>query len=337
MRASSTPTICTSNVAVLRGGAREATVQHRLDHETFGLVCGEDGKKFKTRSGDVVRLVDLLDEAVERMHKGMVARNEEAAAAKAEAAAAADGDAGGGAAHGRRAERRRDEGGGARPRNLSPSSTPTSKGNRNSNYIFSFDRMLDPRGDTAVYLLYAGARLCGILRKAGADGDANRTALVGRATLTLGDDAEMALGRELLRFQEVQEGRRRRCCPTRSCEYAYAARTSAEEITDFYVKCKVLGTPEQARAASSSTPPSPPCASRSSSSASASSSASEILPTRQTRITHRARHKLLERRAKLLVRRHAVAAGVDVLAARREDARRRCATTRAARARRSRP
>ena len=49
------------------------------------------GREFKTRSGDVVRLADPLDEAVERMHKGMVARNEEAAAAKAEVAAAADG------------------------------------------------------------------------------------------------------------------------------------------------------------------------------------------------------------------------------------------------------
>ena len=36
----------------------------RIDHVPFGLVCGPDGKKYKTRSGDVVRLVDLLDEAV---------------------------------------------------------------------------------------------------------------------------------------------------------------------------------------------------------------------------------------------------------------------------------
>ena len=116
------------------------------------------------------------------------------------------------------------------------------KGNRNSNYIFSFDRMLDPRGDTAVYLLYAGARLCGILRKAGADGDANRTALVGRATLTLGNDAEMALGRELLRFQEVVERTTAALLPNYLCEYAYEL---CGKITDFYVKCKVLGTPEQ--------------------------------------------------------------------------------------------
>ena len=42
-----------------------------LEHVPFGLVLGEDGKKFKTRSGEVVRLVDLLDEAVTRMLAGM--------------------------------------------------------------------------------------------------------------------------------------------------------------------------------------------------------------------------------------------------------------------------
>jgi arginyl-tRNA synthetase len=41
--------------------------QQRLDHVGFGVVQGEDGKRFKTRSGDTVRLVDLLDEAVSRM------------------------------------------------------------------------------------------------------------------------------------------------------------------------------------------------------------------------------------------------------------------------------
>ena len=80
------------------------------------------------------------------------------------------------------------------------------------------------------------------LRKAGADGDANRAALVGRATLTLGNDAEMALGRELLRFQEVVERTTAALLPNYLCEYAYEL---CGKITDFYVKCKVLGTPEQ--------------------------------------------------------------------------------------------
>ena len=58
-----------------------ATDEHRLDHCPFGLVQGSDGKKFKTRSGDVVRLVDLLDEAVAQMRAEMVRRMAEEAEA----------------------------------------------------------------------------------------------------------------------------------------------------------------------------------------------------------------------------------------------------------------
>lgn len=47
---------------------------HRLDHIGFGTVQGEDGKRFKTRSGDTVRLVDLLDEAVSRMEASLKER-----------------------------------------------------------------------------------------------------------------------------------------------------------------------------------------------------------------------------------------------------------------------
>ena len=147
----------------------------REDHVVHGrgLRIAEQGAvAIRHQAHRDLILVDLLDEAVERMHKGMVARNEEAAAAKAEAAAAADGEAaaalptGGGLSDDEMKAAARVLGYGA-------VKYADLKGNRNSNYIFSFDRMLDPRGDTAVYLLYAGARLCGILRKAGADGDAD--------------------------------------------------------------------------------------------------------------------------------------------------------------------
>jgi arginyl-tRNA synthetase len=50
--------------------------KHRIDHVPFGLVCGPDGKKYKTRSGEVVRLVDLLDEAVSRMYDVTVEHNQ---------------------------------------------------------------------------------------------------------------------------------------------------------------------------------------------------------------------------------------------------------------------
>ena len=118
------------------------------------MVCDEHGKKYKTRSGEVVRLVDLLDEAVQRMLEGMEARKAEAEAAGA-------------------------EGGRGATMNMSPEQMAHAsrvigygavkyadlKGNRNSNYNFSYERMLDPKGNTAVYLLYAGARVSSILRR----------------------------------------------------------------------------------------------------------------------------------------------------------------------------
>ena len=77
------------------------------------------------------------------------------------------------------------------------------KSNRNSNYIFDYDRMLDPRGNTAVYMLYTGARLCSILRKAGAEiGSAPAQALLAQTTLTLDHPAELAVASVLIRFQE---------------------------------------------------------------------------------------------------------------------------------------
>ena len=76
------------------------------------------------------------------------------------------------------------------------------KGNRTTNYIFSYERMLDPKGNTAIYLMYAGARIASILRKAAVDTDA---LVASGAALELGHEAELCLGRHLLRFQDAVE------------------------------------------------------------------------------------------------------------------------------------
>ena len=55
---------------------------HRLDHISFGTVQGKDGKRFKTRSGDTVRLVDLLDEAVAQMEASLMERSVEGKATR---------------------------------------------------------------------------------------------------------------------------------------------------------------------------------------------------------------------------------------------------------------
>lgn len=145
--------------ARLAGWARPGV--HRIDHVSFGIVCGEDKKRFRTRSGETVRLVDLLEQAKAMMKKHLVERKEEA-----ESKAAVDGGKA-------LADAITDE--------AEIEATAEGMGygavkyfdlrqNRLSDYVFSYDRMLSSDGDTAVYLQYQFARMHSILRKAAARG-----------------------------------------------------------------------------------------------------------------------------------------------------------------------
>jgi arginyl-tRNA synthetase len=117
--------------------------KQRLDHIGFGVVCGEDNKRFKTRAGVTVKLIDLLNEAKERMLKQLTARAEEGKTPlQGDELAQAAEIIGFGA---------------VKYFDL--------KQHPSTNYIFSYDRMLDTKGDTAVYLLFAYARVASILRK----------------------------------------------------------------------------------------------------------------------------------------------------------------------------
>jgi arginyl-tRNA synthetase len=196
----------------------------KLDHVPFGMVCGDDGKKFKTRSGDVVRLVDLLDEAVERMLTGMRVRAADGGGRPAPTSAPMD-----------EAEVQS----AARVLGYGAVKYADLKSNRISNYIFSYDRMLDAKGNTAVYLLYAGARISSILRKAGV----SEAELLARgATVDLKEEAELDLGRALLRFQEAVDLTLTTLLPSSLCDYLY---TLCGDFTTFYSKCRVVGSAEQ--------------------------------------------------------------------------------------------
>ena len=217
------------------GWADDAGDRVRLDHVPFGLVCGDDGKKFKTRAGDTVRLVDLLDEAVKRMLGGMRARQRE----QADKEGAHGGRAGVASMSDAELEHA------AAVIGYGAVKYADLKSNRLSNYIFSYDRMLDPKGNTAVYLLYAGARIASILRNAVAQVGAAAhidAILASGATVALVDPAEVELGRELLRFQEVIELTLHSLLPSALCEYLYGL---CVKFTKFYQACKVIGSPEQ--------------------------------------------------------------------------------------------
>lgn len=204
-------------------GAAMARLHHpdrvRLDHVSFGVVLGADRKRLKTRSGETVRLVDLLDEARDR--------------ALAQLQERAEGD--------------RCQVGPEEMRKAAESIGYGSvkyfdlKQHRGTDYVFDYDRMLSPDGDTNVYLQYAHARICSILRKA-ADSGVDVDALLASGEIQVQQPQECALATELLRLSEVVALVASDLCPHRLCGYLY---NLSIKFTDFYMKNKVLGSPEQ--------------------------------------------------------------------------------------------
>ncbi|MGP3970461.1 arginine--tRNA ligase [Streptomyces sp. 6N223] len=176
-------------------------------HLPFGTVLGKDGKPFKTRAGDVVRLMDLLDAAVERAAE--VVREKDAAGRLTEEEIA---------------ERAEQVGIGAvKYADLSTS--------RSRDYVFDLDRMVSLSGDTSVYLQYAYARIQSILRRApeGARAEA-------RPGLALAP-AERALGLHLDGFAATLDAVAETYEPHKLAAYLYALAT---HYSAFYENCPVL-------------------------------------------------------------------------------------------------
>ncbi|XP_050388019.1 arginine--tRNA ligase, cytoplasmic-like isoform X1 [Argentina anserina] len=187
----------------------------KVSHVGFGLVLGEDGKRFRTRSSDVVRLVDLLDEAKSRSKTSLVERGkgEDWSEDELEQTAVAVGY------------------GAVKYADL--------KNNRLTNYTFDFDQMLNDKGNTAVYLLYMHARICSIIRKSGQDIDE----LKRTGEIVLGHAGERDLALHLLKFSETVEEACTNLLPSVLCEYLY----NLSEIFSgkFYSECKVIGVAEE--------------------------------------------------------------------------------------------
>jgi arginyl-tRNA synthetase len=150
-----------------------------LVHVAFGTVLGEDNRPFKTRAGDTVGLEALLDEGVERA-LGVVT--------------AADQERGTGMPVEERQRIAEAVGIGAiKYADLSQ--------NRTTDYVFSFDKMLELKGNTAAYMQYAVARVEGIFARGGID----RSAVRREVAVTFTDPRERALALELVRFSETLE------------------------------------------------------------------------------------------------------------------------------------
>ncbi len=188
-------------------------------HVAFGLVLGEDGKRLRTRSGENPKLRELLDEAVDRAGAFVVAR-----AAERDEPVPDDLDAI------------------ARAVGIGAVKFADLSQHRLSNYIFSYDRMLSLKGDTAPYLQYAYARIRSILREAGwRDGP---PAGVGPSAVSLGEPQERALALRLSSFGDVLDRVVAEWAPHHLSTQLHEL---AQAFNGFYEHCPVLRVDEPLR------------------------------------------------------------------------------------------
>ncbi|MBN2211356.1 MAG: arginine--tRNA ligase [Sedimentisphaerales bacterium] len=186
-----------------------------LDHVPFGTVLGEDNKPFKTRSGENVKLKDLLDEAVTRARKVVEEKNPDLSDEEKQQVAQAVGI------------------GAVKYADLSNDLV--------KDYVFSWDRMLSLEGNTAPYLQYAFARIRSIFRK----GEVDEAKLLSDVKyLALTEPDELALAKRLLRYGEVVETVARDLRPHVLTTYLFEL---SQAFSGFYTNCPVLQAPPEVR------------------------------------------------------------------------------------------
>ncbi|MGA2787292.1 MAG: arginine--tRNA ligase [Verrucomicrobiota bacterium] len=186
-----------------------------LAHVWFGSILGEDGKPFKTRSGETVKLADLLDEAEERAFKIVSEKNPDLPEAQRHEIARVVGL------------------GAVKYADLLP--------NRQSDYVFSWDKMLALQGNTAPYLQYAYARIRSIFRKAEGTLNTQHSTF----NIQLAAPEEIALAKHLLNFGLTLEAVAEDYRPNFLCNYLYEL---AGKFTSFYENCPVLKADDATRA-----------------------------------------------------------------------------------------
>lgn len=189
--------------------AKKAGIAHPetiLEHAAFGTMMGEDGKPFKTRSGGTVKLIDLINESVERAEKMIAERNSDWSAAEVRTLAEKLGV------------------GSIKYADLSK--------NRLSDYIFSFDKMLAFEGNTAPYLLYAYTRITSIFKKAAINLDE-----CSMHDLQLNEPAEHKLALHVGKFADKLLDTVKDNYPHYMCGYLYEL---AGLFMKFYESCPIL-------------------------------------------------------------------------------------------------
>ena len=184
----------------------------RIEHIAFGSVLGPDRKVFKSRSGETVKLISLLNEAIDKADAALVERSPELAADERRALATQIGRAA------------------IKYADLSS--------DRQRDYVFDLERMVAFEGDTGPYLQYAYARLRSIFRRLGSPWSADGV------SFALAAPAERNLALGLLAFPEAVDGAIATCQPHRLTGYLFDL---AQRFTSFYEACPVLNAEEPTR------------------------------------------------------------------------------------------
>ncbi len=181
----------------------------RFDHVPFGVVLGADGKKFKTRSGETEKLIDLLDAAIQEATQILQKREHTLS---------------------REEEERL-------PKILGIDAVKYAdlSSNRISDYLFSYEKMLKFEGNTATFILYSYVRVNGIKRKIG-------EVDLRKERCQLEHPSEIELGVHLLQFAETLQAMEEELFPHFLTDYLYVL---AQKFNAFFRDCRVEGAVEQ--------------------------------------------------------------------------------------------
>ncbi|MEQ9096316.1 MAG: arginine--tRNA ligase [Phycisphaerales bacterium] len=189
-------------------------VEASLEHAAFGTILGTDGKPFKTRSGESVKLQDLLDEAHDRAERVVAERNDalnsEDRAKTGEVVA------------------------------MAALKFADLSNDRVRDYVFDFDRILAFEGDTGPYLLYALVRIRSMFREAESRGVGDGWK---GTSVRIEHEAEKQLAMALLRYPSVVRAVGEHLEPHRLCQHMLEI---ANRFSGFYQSCKVLGADDEA-------------------------------------------------------------------------------------------
>ncbi len=184
----------------------------RIEHISFGSVLGPDRKMFKTRSGETIKLIGLVQDAVDKASLALAERSPDMDPEQRRVLATQIGRAA------------------IKYADLST--------DRQRDYVFDLERMVNFEGDTGPYLQYANARVRSIFRKLRGPWDA------GDVHFVLAHDAERSLALGLLAFPEAVDAAVTSCQPHRLTGYLFDL---AQRFTSFYEACPVLSAEEPLR------------------------------------------------------------------------------------------